>query len=363
MERENIMKKFSSILLLVLVLAVSLALTACELYGKDGKDGITPTIEISDDGYWVINGEKTDVKATPEETVYENPQELQFYKQDDGTYIVSCGNAKYLSNIVIPATYKGGAVVEICMDAFSGCTSLKSITIPNSVTNIGANAFSSCTSLTSITISDSVTSIGANAFLGCTSLTDVHYTGNAEGWLEIDFEDSTSNPMLFATNLYFANELVTSVSASDSVTKFGDLAFYGCNSLTSVTIGESVWSIGDYTFACCVSLNSVTIGDFVKDIGIGAFRSCTSLTNLTIGNSVKSIGYVAFSDCTSLASITIPNSVTSIDSSAFDGCTSLESISFEGTVEQWRAISFGNDWNSNVPATIVVCTDGTVPLK
>ena len=247
--------------------------------GADGKDGATPAITISEDGYWVINGEKTNVKASPDENVDENPQGLQFYKQDDGTYIVACGDAKYLSNIVIPATYKGGAVVGIDLQAFYGCTSLASITIPDSVISIGGGAFAGCTSLTSMTIGDSVESIEDSAFQGCTSL--------------------------------------ASITIPDSVISIGESAFYGCTSLTSVTIGDSVERIENY----------------------------------------------AFSGCTSLASITIPNSVISIGYYVFYGCTSLTTINFEGTVEQWNAISKERYWFSRDPATEVVCSDGVVSLR
>ena len=247
--------------------------------GEDGKDGVTPTIEISDDGYWVINGEKTDVKATPEDSACENPQELQFYMQDDGTYIVSSGDAIYLSNIVIPATYKGGAVVTIAEDAFTGFDLLESVTIPNSVVIIECEAFFSCSSLMSVTIPDSVISIG-------------------------------------------------------------DRAFHGCRSLTSVTIGDSVVSIGE-----------------------SAFWNCDSLTNLTLGDSLTSIGEYAFTYCYSLTNITIPDSVTTICDDAFLHCKALSTIHFEGTVEQWKAIEFGDHWNYNVPATEVICSDGTVPLN
>ena len=134
------------VLALLVLIACLMSLVACG----------TPTIEISDDGYWVINGEKTDVKATAEETVDENPQGLQFFMQDDGTYIVSCGGARYLSNIVIPATYKGGAVVGLDRQAFSSCTTLKTITLPSSLTSIGWHAFVGCSSLTSINFEGTV---------------------------------------------------------------------------------------------------------------------------------------------------------------------------------------------------------------
>ena len=76
-----------------------------------------------------------------------------------------------------------------------------------------------------------------------------------------------------------------------------------------------------------------------------------------------SIGEDAFQNCTSLTSIEIPDSVTSIGEDAFYRCTGLTSITFEGTVDQWNAITKGPSWNNDVPATEVTCSDGTVPLN
>lgn len=69
---------------------------------------------------------------------------------------------------------------------------------------------------------------------------------------------------------------------------------------------------------------------------------------------------MAFAYCDSLTNVTIPDSVTSIGSGAFEGCYSLTSITFNGTVEEWIAIKKGEYWNSAVPATKVVCSDGEV---
>ena len=270
-----------------------------------------PEFSISDDGYWVINGEKTDVKAQGEQGIQgekgdkgdkgdsatvtdENPLGLAFFLKDDGTYAVEIGQAKYLSKIEIPATYKGKAVTEVGVfgNGSLGVANsvLKEIAIPNSVTTIGDWAFSGCSSLTSVTIPDSVTSIGCSAFSGCSAL--------------------------------------TGVTIPDSVTSIGDRAFYRCTSLTSVTIGDSVTSIGSGAFSGCTSLTSVTIGDSVTSIGHGAFRECTSLTSVTIPDSVTSIGGYAFYWCTSLTSLIIPDSVTSIGDYAFSSCTSLTSVTF-----------------------------------
>ena len=163
------MKRIMAILTVCLILIF--AMTACD---EKGKDDLTLTIEISDDGYWVINGEKTDVKAEGGNgESAENPQGLDFYLKDDGTYAVAIGNAKYLSNIVIPETYLGKAVTEIANIGFLQAQNLKSITIPDSVTTIDDSAFGNCSSLTSVVIGDSVTTIGDSAFDNCSSLTSV----------------------------------------------------------------------------------------------------------------------------------------------------------------------------------------------
>ena len=125
---------------------------------------------------------------------------------------------------------------------FYNCTSLISITIPDSVTSIGGFAFQNCTGLTNVTIGNNVISIGNAAFYGCG---------------------------------------LTSVTIPDSVITIGQSAFNGCNGLTSITIGNGVTSIGNDAFAYCSGLTSVTIGSSVTTIGGTAFRSCSSLTIIT----------------------------------------------------------------------------------
>ena len=238
------------------------------------------------------------------------------------------------------------SVTSIGYWAFSSCTSLTSVTIPNSVTSIGDWAFYICSSLTSITIPESVTSIGISAFSGCSSLPIENNLRYADTYLVEAVDNTLSTYSIkkgtkwIGSNAFEGCSALTSITIPNSVTSIGDMAFYNCSSLTSITIPNSVTSIGVYAFDYCTSLTSITIPNSVTSIGGRAFENCSSLTSITIPNSVTSIGYGAFSGCSSLTSITIPNSVTSIGNEAFRSCSSLTSITIPNSVTEIESQAF-----------------------
>ena len=253
---------------------------------------------------------------------------LEYTLSDDGTYysvtdIGSCTD----TDVVISASYKDLPVTEIGEEAFESCKKLMSIMIPDSVTSIGEDAFAYCSSLTSVVIPDSVTSIGLNAFYDCSGLEGVYITDIA-AWCNIAFGLRSDNPLYYAKNLYFNNELVTELVIPDSVTRITGYAFYNCESLTKVEVPDSVTSIGYYVFGGCTSL-TYNVKDGLKYLGNKnnpylylADTVSTDITKATIHSTCKLIGS-AFENCSSLTEIVIPDSVTSIGSSAFENCNSL----------------------------------------
>ena len=224
------------------------------------------------------------------------------------------------------------------------------------VTTIGNAAFRD-SSVTSVTIPDSVTEIGANAFAGCTNLTSVNYIGGDWSKLTIqsgnpaveDAAKDAANEQLFDFEFILNNTAVIVIrykgTAADvtipsrykgkPVTVIDHTAFYNNSAVTSVTIPDSVTAIPDYAFGFCSQLTNISIPNSVTFIGFSAFNSCTSLKSITLPSSLSTIQSYAFYNCGNLKTIRIPVSVTSIGNYAFDVCPSLMTVTYPGSKTQW----------------------------
>lgn len=253
-----------------------------------------------------------------------------YYSQPDGAIYVN--NILYDYKGKMPA-YKTKFVVKegtisICGGAFSTCESLKTITIPKSVADIGQFPFSSCTSLTKIQVKN----------------------GNPI----YDSRNKCNAIIHTATNTLVAGCKNTIIP--NTVTSIGEYAFASIFHLNSIIIPEGVTSIGAYAFMHCSSLSFVKLPKTLVCIGQGTFSFCESLKSIVVPNNVTCIEEYAFNYCTSLESISIPNSVNYIGPEAFRQCLSLKSIYYDGTISDWKKLNV-----DNIPFLCKVhCNDGTL---
>lgn len=267
---------------------------------------------------------------------------------------------KSLTDVTLPE-----GLVKIGSESFKNCTALESITIPNTVVYISANVFQG-SGIKEITIPDSVKQIGPYCF--CTpSLKSVNLPRSLT---EIN-------------SVLFSGTSLTTVSIPDSVLKIRNGAFSGCKLLETVIIPESVTSIEEYAFNSCSAIKSITLPSELSELKHGVFSSCTSLEKIDIPANIKEIQNNTFLNCTSLKEVNLPNGLTKIGDSAFAGCESLTSIAipksvksfgasvfnnylktvyFEGSEEEWNAITFGANNTPLEQAEIIFNSTGaTVP--
>ena len=238
------------------------------------------------------------------------------------------GVCDYTGDIVIPSFFVNGGVTY-SVTSISNCAffaaDITSITIPNSVTEVGGGVFGNCSNLKSVVLSENMTS------LPCIN-------DGGPGW-GIDY------------GFFEGCELLESIIIPNGIVEIGNLAFNGCESLVSIEIPNSVTEVGG-VFYGCESLQSVVLSENMTSLPMGTnnggwgdygfFEGCELLESITIPNKVTLIGVDAFNGCRSLMSVKIPNSVTDIEGRAFYGCSSLTSIEIPNSVTYLGSEAFAN---------------------
>ncbi len=231
-------------------------------------------------------------------------------------------------------------VTELSNDFFTDATTLQNITLPASLEKIGSYAFSGCTSLASIVIPDATKEIDY-AFSGCTGLRHVTMPGlsSENMWtLRLDLQDS---PLESLT--------ITCGTVPDVAT--------GKQTLKKLVLLDEVTEISGNAFAGCTELADITWSKGLKRIGRRAFESCSSITSLELPQGLEAIESSAFSACAGLASIVLPNTLTDIGDGSFSNCSNLTEVTMPGKPEdQYWGIPFGG-----CPLESVTITSNAVP--
>lgn len=210
------------------------------------------------------------------------------------------------------------SITEISSGAFSKSTGMKEIVIPDSVTTIRAKAFDGCTGLIKLTIGSGVNSIEVGAFHGCDNITTVDIPNNSYYRVVgvTGIQQTSSGVIVFGNKN-------TIISDCISATAIGEAAFKD-SAITSIdTTGTNITTILDEAFSGCTILSSVTIPT-VNIIGVNAFSGCTSLTVIKIY--AQSIHNMAFYECTGLRRAIFNVSITVFGDKVFGKCTRLSNI-------------------------------------
>ena len=305
---------------------------------------------------------------------------------------------KPITEVILPDT-----LVRIWDRAFFGCHSLKSIHIPASVTMIHPSAFQECTGLERITVDENNPVYHAEGNCLIETATGTVIAGCRNSVIPED-----GSVKAISEYAFYKNTTLTEINIPASVTEIPKNGFYGCFSLAYVDGGEGLVVIGDHAFEMCTELTSFTFSETVKHIGTDAFRNCHSLTEVVLPRVMTYLGCQAFMECPSLIRIELPASVESLcpqvmESSAiititvpegytnlntmldsckslttvylpstltkindmeFIRCYALTDIYFNGTLEQWLAITQRDQsWMASVGEWTLHCTDGVTQWR
>ena len=260
-----------------------------------------------------------------------------------------------LLSITIPEGVK-----NIGYDSFWDCSNLKSINLPNTLITIDSFAFQKCESLSSITIPQNVNSIGYGVFRECNQLSriDVDINNN-------DYCNNNNDGVLYDKNMteiisYPPGNKNTTFTIANSINTIFNYAFSDCSNLTQINIPNGVTTIGFDAFYKCENLTQVEIPNSVTEIGNQAFSGCSQLTSINIPQSVTQIPASLFEQ-SGIEQIDIPDQVTSIGNSAFAGCEQLSYVIIPGSVTSIGYKSFKNCTNlSNLiaPSSVNVPVGG-----
>lgn len=257
---------------------------------------------------------------------------MKFTRVDDG-YCVSVTEGYAEENVVIPEKYNDLPVTEVAENAFAGCTSIKTMRIPDSVKRVGKGALSGCTSLESIVMPFVGASVSDSADAPDSNMAYMFGHSSGPSWTQnyniaqISVTDAATS---IPAGAFEGMKSLKYVNLGKNITAIGQRAFQNCSNLLSVTLPEKCTAIGGYAFYNC-SKAQITVKGMITSLGSNSFYT-SGLKEITLGEGLTSIPANCF-EGTSLRAIALPSTVKSVGRSAFRNCESLISVTTNSTVE------------------------------
>ena len=297
------------------------------------------------------------------------------YTLDDANRATITGYSGNATALYIPGEIDGHEVVAIGDSAFEDRTDLRTVMIPDSVTEIGSCAFNNCTNLSNVTLSQNLKYMEGRAFGSCEKITKIEIPkslewcgstlydygpfGDCTGLKTVIFENGTTE---ISSHLFEKCTGLEEINIPDSVTEIEDSAFSGCVNLSKVNIPDTVTIIGEYAFDSCTNLTAVTLSENLEHMGGKAFGSCEKITKIEIPKSLEwcdstLYDYGPFGDCTGLKTVIFENGTTEISSHLFEKCTGLEEINIPDSVTEIEDSAFSGCVNLskvNIPDTVTI---------
>ena len=277
------------------------------------------------------------------------------YTLDDANRATITGYSGNATALYIPGEIDGHEVVAIGDRAFENRTDLRTVMIPDSVTEIGSCAFNNCTNLSNVTLSQNLKYMEGRAFGSCEKITKIEIPkslewcgstlydygpfGDCTGLKTVIFENGTTKIL---GHLFEKCTGLEEINIPNTVTVIENSAFSGCTKLEQVNFSNKLTKIESYGFSDCTSLKKITVPDSINSIGNSIFQNCTSLTEVHLSNALKEISSNTFNGCKKLTTINFPSTLTTIGDSAFYGCESLPEAILPSGVEKIESNAFKN---------------------
>ena len=281
------------------------------------------------------------------------------------------------SNKGLKTVTMSNSISSVGASAFAYCSNLTTVNIPdNGVTYIGARAFYECTSLLEITIPESVTGLDVGAFAYCSGLKKINYkainlgdfndkntnflsVGSSEGCELLIGDKVTKIPeYLFCVTDDTKKINISKIVFGSNVSEIGQYAFNGITELKTINLQDTkTKKINAHAFSN-TSIDSILIPTTLEEIGWAAFYNCDKLTEIDWGAySVEFTSHNIFEHCDSLVSVVLPN-MSNLYRSTFARCYNLESVVISKNIERIHqyafdyctslsSVTFANDSNLN----------------